>query len=68
MAIIRTSSEKMSSPLVPEEAAGLIKLGGAQYVRIDNFMDLSFTYEPTLSRPQYELLAARVSALNECFY
>ena len=54
--------------LVPEEAAGLIKLGGAQYVRIDNFMDLSFTYEPTFSRPQYELLAARVSALNECFY
>ncbi len=54
--------------LVPTEAAGLIKLGGAQYLGIGNFMDLGFTYEPTLSRPQYELVAARVSALNACFY
>ena len=54
--------------LVPMEAAGLIQLGGAQYVAISSFMDLGFTFEPTLSRPQYELVAARVSALNECFY
>lgn len=54
--------------LVPIEAAGLMKLGRAQYLPIDSFMDLGFTYEPTLSRPQYELIAARVSALNECFY
>ena len=54
--------------LVPMEAAGLMKLGSAQYLGISSFMDLGFTYEPTLSRPQYELVAARVSALNECFY
>ncbi|MGE0684787.1 MAG: alkylhydroperoxidase-related (seleno)protein [Candidatus Binatia bacterium] len=54
--------------LVPMEAAGLMKLGSAQYLGISSFMDLQFTYEPTLSRPQYELVAARVSALNECFY
>lgn len=54
--------------LVPIEAAGLMKLGSAQYLGISSFMDLGFTYEPTLSRPQYELVAARVSALNECFY
>ncbi|MGE3596997.1 MAG: alkylhydroperoxidase-related (seleno)protein [Dehalococcoidia bacterium] len=54
--------------LVPMEAAGLVKLGSAQYLGISSFMDLQFTYEPTLSRPQYELVAARVSALNECFY
>ena len=54
--------------LVPGEAVGLMQLGAAQYLEISNFMDLEFTFEPTLTRPQYELLAARVSALNECFY
>ena len=54
--------------LVPEEAQGLIALGGAQYVKIGNFMDLDFSYEPEITRVQVELLAARVSAINECFY
>jgi hypothetical protein len=54
--------------LVPEEAQGLINLGAAQYVEIKDFMDLDFTFEPTISRPQVELLAARVSAINACFY
>jgi hypothetical protein len=54
--------------LVPEEARGLVSLGRAQYVEIANFMDLGFTYEPGISRAQVELLAARVSAINECFY
>lgn len=54
--------------LVPGEAAGLVALGAAQYLEIKDFMDLGFTYEPSLSRPQYELVAARVSALNACFY
>lgn len=54
--------------LVPEEAQGLIKLGQAQYLEIADFMDLNFTYEPSLARAQYELVAARVSAINACFY
>lgn len=54
--------------LCPDEAAGLVALGAAQYLEIKDFMDLEFTYEPALSRPQYELLAARVSALHQCFY
>lgn len=54
--------------LCPDEAAGLVTLGAAQYLEIKDFMDLEFTYEPSLSRPQYELLAARVSALHQCFY
>ena len=29
---------------------------------------LSLTWERALSRPQVELIAARVSSLNECFY
>lgn len=54
--------------LCPGEAAGLVALGAAQYLEIKDFMDLGFTYEPNLSRPQYELLAARVSARHQCFY
>jgi hypothetical protein len=54
--------------LVPEEAEGLIALGAAQYLDIGDFMDLNFSYEPNISRAQIELLAARVSAINECFY
>lgn len=54
--------------LVPAEAQGLITLGRAQYANIENFMDMAFTFEPDISRVQVELLAARVSAINECFY
>ena len=54
--------------LVPREAAGLMQLGAAQYLQIQDFMDPGFSYEPTLSRAQLELVAARVSALNACFY
>ncbi|MEN9728281.1 MAG: hypothetical protein RL434_2647 [Pseudomonadota bacterium] len=69
------SSDPQAAPFIyralslcPDEAAGLITLGAAQYVEIKDFMDLGFTYEPSLSRPQYELLAARVSARHQCFY
>ena len=54
--------------LVPEEAQGLIALGAAQYLNIGDFMDLNFSYEPEITRAQVELVAARVSAINECFY
>lgn len=54
--------------LVPPEAQGLVALGRAQYADIDNFMDMNFSFEPTITRVQVELLAARVSAINECFY
>lgn len=54
--------------LVPAEARGLVTLGRAQYLDIADFMDLDFTFEPQISRAQVELLAARVSAINECFY
>jgi hypothetical protein len=69
------SAEAQAAPFIyralslcPGEAAGLVSLGAAQYLEIKDFMDLGFTYEPALSRPQYELLAARVSALHQCFY
>lgn len=54
--------------LVPADARALIQLAVAQYLEIENFMNLDFTYEPDISRAQVELLAARVSAINQCFY
>ncbi len=55
--------------LVPDEARGLICLGRAQYLNIEQrFMDMEFSHNPSLSRMQLELVAARVSAINQCFY
>ena len=50
--------------LVPEEVRGSIDL--SKHFYIETLGDL--TAGRSLTRPQIELIAARVSALNECFY
>ena len=57
-----------SLSLVPAEAAGLIRVLETQYVPESKYEDYTFSSQPELSRAQVELIAARVSALNECFY
>ena len=57
-----------SLSLVPEEAKGLIALGAAQYLEIDEFMNLDFSYDPEITRAEVEVVAGRVSAINQCFY
>ncbi len=52
--------------LVPDEVRNLLDLSSAHYVPMEEFMNLEF--RRALSRPQMELVAGRVSALNECFY
>ncbi len=52
--------------LVPDAVRDLALLGAAHYVPSDQVTDV--TVARTLSRPQMELVAGRVSALNECFY
>jgi hypothetical protein len=52
--------------LVPAEARAFGDLGSVHYFAIDDMMDL--TRRRAITRPQIELLAARVSALNQCFY
>jgi len=52
--------------LVPEEVRGLRDLSAAQYLSPDQLVDLRAGR--ALDRAQMELLAGRVSALNECFY
>jgi hypothetical protein len=52
--------------LVPDAVRDLKTLSTAHYVAPDEVMDPSVSR--TLDRTQIELLAGRVSALNECFY
>lgn len=52
--------------LVPDATRMLILESNSHYVRVDQIADATVSRD--LSRPQMELVAARVSALNECFY
>lgn len=52
--------------LVPDEVRGLKDLSAAHYFPPDEVIDI--LRAKTLSRAQIELVAGRVSAINECFY
>jgi hypothetical protein len=52
--------------LVPSENDGLHRLHGPMYLAFEQMSDLTFSRG--LTRPQMELVAARTSAVNECFY
>jgi len=51
---------------VPPEAAAQEDMHGPLYLTYEQMGDLQFARG--LSRPQMELVAARTSALNDCFY
>lgn len=57
-----------SLSLVPDEARRLIRMMAREYFSMETIFDLKFSSHEALSRPQIELVAARVSALNQCFY
>ena len=50
----------------PNAVRDLILLSEVQYVPLEVFEDP--TEQRTLSRPQMEIVASRVSAINDCFY
>ena len=52
--------------LVPDEVRGLTQLSAAHYFPVTDVADVR--RGKTLSRAQIELVAGRVSAINECFY
>ncbi len=52
---------------VPPEAEAMFDLHGVLYATIDEMFDLQLVRDG-LTRPQIELVAARTSSLNECFY
>ena len=53
--------------LVPDEVRTLCDLSGVHYLPIARAGDPNAT-QGALTRPQIELIAGRVSALNRCFY
>ena len=54
--------------LVPEAVRLLKTLLAAQYVSLDRVGQPGSNAGRAISRPQIELVAGRVSALNDCFY
>ncbi len=53
---------------LPREAAAVRALHAGLYLDYDEVLDLKRDPGRTLTRPQMELVAARTSWLNECFY
>jgi hypothetical protein len=54
--------------LVPDEVRSLLDMLRIHYLDNDEFMDLKKSPQGTLSRVETEVVVARVSALNDCFY
>jgi hypothetical protein len=57
-----------SLDLVPAEGWALMEIHGPLYMTPDEMGDPQFNRSPGLHRPQMELVAARTSLINECFY
>jgi hypothetical protein len=53
---------------VPDAVRLVRALSAAQYVPMEQVADPGADPRRALDRPQIELVAGRVSALNECFY
>ncbi len=54
--------------LVPDEARRLNTLIDQEYFSGDTMFNLTYSSQKGISRPQLELVAAKVSELNQCFY
>ncbi|MBI05159.1 MAG: hypothetical protein CMI96_05015 [Pelagibacteraceae bacterium] len=61
------SNVRRAMSLVPDEAVGFMSLVGAQYIEGDAIQDFSKTGR-SLDRQQIELIAGRISAINQCAY
>jgi alkylhydroperoxidase family enzyme len=54
--------------LVPDEYRAHTELEEIQYMPSAHFLEFDYQHHEGLTRPQVEIVAARVSAINECFY
>ena len=54
--------------LVPDALRGWRDLAGAQYLSFAGMKNMVKDEARTINRMQMELVAGRVSAVNECFY
>ena len=62
----RAAGVILALSLVPEQVRAWLDLSGGQYLSPEQMM--SMESERAIDRSQIELVAGRVSALNECFY
>lgn len=54
--------------LVPDELRRHVTLEYAQYLPIPRILDMEYSHHTGLTRPQVEVVAGRVSSINECFF
>jgi hypothetical protein len=54
--------------IVPDEFRAHLELEQAQYILLPRIMDFDYNHHEGLTRPQVEVVAGRVSAINDCFY
>jgi len=54
--------------LVPDELKAHVELEVAHYTRLDKLFDFDYQHHEGLTRSQAEVVAGRISALNDCFY
>lgn len=64
----RTGNVIRAMSLVPDAVRELKNLSEVMYIPMDQVVDMKWQGDRALERPQVELVAARISALNECFY
>ena len=64
----RTANVLRAMSLVPDAVRGWMLVGGAQYLSMKAMMNFSGDLGRSINRMQMELVAGRVSAINECFY
>lgn len=57
-----------SLSLVPDEFRASLELEEVQYLPLWRFMEMNYEHHEGFSRSQVETVAAKVSAINECFY
>ncbi len=64
----QTGNVLRAMSLVPDEVRNLDRISGPMYLETTDVGNFSATGDRAIDRLQIELLASRVSALNECFY
>jgi hypothetical protein len=64
----QTANVLRAMSLVPDAVRHLGVQSAVQYVDMPNVRNFESSGQLGLSRPQIELVAARTSAINDCFY
>ena len=64
----KTANVLRALSLVPNAVRGWMLVAGAQYLSMQGMMNFSGDLGRSIDRMQMELVAGRVSAINECFY